>query len=170
MVVIQTQVDHAAATVLAHVTRKTLRRNRSSPVRALAWFVVALEGFLTVNYLRGGFGGWLPNTVMGLFMLGCLLLEDRISGAVILRKVPPEEREVNITFQENNCYVCRTQNGEHWHLYDQIRAAAETKDSFVLLTAPSEGQVFSKTSFTWGTAEEFRALIEKKTGLRFWKV
>lgn len=169
MIIIQTTIDQKAMTALARVSRKTLRRGRSMPVRTLAWFVVLLEAFLTVSFLRGGFGTWLPNTLMGLFMLGCLLLEDRVNGAMALRSVPGGEREANITFQEDLCYISRTQGGEHWHLYGEIKAAAETRNYFVLLTSRSEGQVLKKDGFTWGTPEEFRALIQKKTGRRIQK-
>lgn len=166
MVVIQSTIDCQAMTTLARVSRKTLRRGRSGPVRALAWFVVVLEAFLTVSYLRGGFGGWLPNTLMGLFMLACLLLEDRINGAVLLRRVPQESRAVNITFSDESCYVCRTQSGESCWPYRQIRLIAETADAFVLLQDRSYGQVCPKDSFSWGTPEELRALLQKKTGLK----
>ncbi len=169
MIVIQTTLDQRAMTALARVTRKTLRRGSSFPVRTLAWFVVVLEAFLTMSYIRGGFGTWLPNTLMGALMLGCLLLEDRISGAVRLRQIPAEDRVANTTFQENICYVRRTQSGESWQLYTQIKAAAETKDCFVLLTDRRNGQVYPKCDFTMGTPEQFRTLIEKKTGLKIQK-
>ena len=112
MIVIQTAIDHRAMTTLARVSRKTLRRGRSGPVRTLAWFVVALEAFLTVSYLRGGFGGWLPNTLMGLFMLGCLLLEDRINGAFLLRRIEPERRTVNVTFSDEHLCLPHPIRGE----------------------------------------------------------
>lgn len=166
MIVVQTTVDQKSMTTLARVSRKTLRRGRSGPVRTLAWFVVALEAFLTVSYFRGGFGGWLPNTLMGLFMLACLLLEDRINGAVLLRQVPQEGRTVNVTFSDESCYVCRTQSGESRWPYSQIRLIAETEDAFVLLQDRSHGQVYRKDGFSWGTPEELRALLEKRTGLK----
>ena len=98
-----------------------------------------------------------------------LVLEDRISGAVRLRQIPAEDRVANTTFQENICYVRRTQSGESWQLYTQIKAAAETKDCFVLLTDRRNGQVYPKRDFTMGTPEQFRTLIEKKTGLKIQK-
>ena len=58
MLVIQTTIDRKAMTALAKMSRKTLRQGRSRPVRTLAWFVVALEIFLTVVYIRGGESGW----------------------------------------------------------------------------------------------------------------
>lgn len=156
-------------TVLARVNRKTLRRGSSFPVRTLAWFVVALEAFLTAAYLRGGFGSWLPNTVMGLFMLGLLLLEDRINGAAGLRHIPEDHRVVNATFQDSG-YVCRTQSGENWYSYGSIQAAAETEDFFFLLLDRRHGQIYDKKGLSWGTPEEFRALIQKKTGLKIQKI
>lgn len=166
MIVIQTDLDHRAMTTLARVNRKTLRRGSSFPVRTLAWFVVALELFLTSVYLRGGQSGWPVNALMGLFMLGCLLLEDRVNGAVALRRTPPNSRVVNTVFQEDSCYVCRTQAGENWYPYSSIRAAAETEDYFVLLMDRCHGQVYDKKGVSLGGPEEFRTLIQRKTGLK----
>lgn len=162
--VIQTAIDQRAMAALARVNRKTLRRGSSFPVRTLAWFVTALEAFLTVIYLRNGHAGWPVNALLGLFMLACLLLEDWINGAVGLRQIQPDSRSVNAVFQEESCYICRTQAGEKRWPYSQIKLAAETEDYFVLLLDRFHGQVYEKKGFSWGTPDDFRALIQKKTG------
>lgn len=169
MIVIQTTVSRRAMTALARVNRKTLRRGRSLPVRTLAGFVVALEVFLTALYLRAGRPDWPVNALLGLFMLGCLLLEDQVSGAAALRRIPPEGRVVNATFQEDGHFVLRTQAGEDWWPYFQIKAAAETEDYFFLFPDRNHGQVYDKKGFSWGTQEEFRALIQRRTGLKIQK-
>lgn len=166
MIAIQTTIDQKAMTALARATRKTLRRGRSGPVRTLAWFIVVLEAFLTYTYLRGGEAGWPVNALLGLFMLGCLLTEDRVNGALALRRTPSDSREVNAAFEEGRSYVHRTRAGERWWPYSQIRAAVETKDYFILLLDRSRGHIYDKQGFSWGTPEEFRALIQKQTGLR----
>ncbi len=83
-----------------------------------------------------------------------------------LRRTAPEELEVNAAFQDDRCYVCRSQGGERWWLYSQIRVVVETGDYFALLLDRKHGQVYDKKGFSWGTEEEFRALIQKKTGLK----
>lgn len=167
MIVIQTTIDHRAMTALARMTRKTMRRGRNGPVRVLAWFVVLLEGYLTAIYLRAGVGGWHVNALLGGIMLACILGEDRVNGAIGLHRTPPNSREVNTAFQEKeSCYICRAQSGERWWLYSQVAAAVETKDYFALLLDRKQGQVFDKRGLTWGTMEELRELIRKKTGLK----
>ena len=152
MIVIQTTIDHRAMTALARMTRKTMRRGRNGPVRVLAWFAVLLEGYLTAIYLRAGVGGWHVNALL---------------GGIGLRRTPPDSREVNTAFQEKeSCYICRAQSGERWWLYSQVAAAVETKDYFALLLDRKQGQVFDKRGLTWGTMEELRELIRKKTGLK----
>ena len=42
----------------------------------------------------------------------------------------------------------------------------ETRHYFALLLDRKHGQVYNKKGFSWGTEEEFRALIQKKTGLK----
>lgn len=166
MIVVQTAVDRRAMEALARVTRKTLRRGRNGPVRMLAWFVVILETFLTAIYIRGGQEGWLTNLLLGLIMLVCILGEDRTNGLIGLRRMPPDRREVNTAFQEGRCYICRSQAGEDWWPYDQIRLVAETRDYFALILDRRHGQIYDKRGFSWGSPEEFRVFIEKKTGLR----
>ena len=170
MFIIQTTVDQKAMTALARVSRKTLRRGRSGPVRTLAWFIVVLDAFLTATYLRGGEDGWQVNALLGLFMLGCILGEDWVNGAVGLRKVPPGRRAVNAAFKDESCYVHRTQAAESWWPYSQIRAAVETENYFVLLLDRSHGQIYDKNGFSWGSTDEFRELIRKQTGLKLQKM
>lgn len=169
MVVIQTTVDRRAMTALAKMARKTLRRGRNGPVRMLAWFVVGVECLLVYATLRAGGDGWQANALMGAFMMGCILGEDTVNGLVGLRQVSPASREVNAAFQDK-CYVHRSQAAETWWNYDQIKAVAETEDYFALLLGKSQGQVYDKKGFSWGTQEEFRTLIQQKTGLRVQKV
>lgn len=166
MIVIQTTIDQRAMTALARVTRKTVRRGRNGPVRMLAWFVVLLEGFLTGIFIRGGVGGWQPNALMGLIMLGCILSEDWVNGAAGLRRTPPGNREVNAAFSDESCYVCRSQAGESRWLYSQVWIAAETADYLILIQDRKRGQVFDKRGLTWGTLDELRALLKKRTGLK----
>ena len=70
---IQTTIDQKAMTALARMTRKTVRRGRNGPVRLMAWFVVLLEAYLTVIYVRAGLGGWQMNLLLGGIMLACIL-------------------------------------------------------------------------------------------------
>lgn len=170
MIVIQTTVDLKAMAALAKMTRKTVRRGRNGPVRIVAWFVVLLEGYLTFIFLRAGAAGWQTNALLGAFMLACILSEDWVNGAVGLRRTPPESREVNVAFQEDSFYVCRSRAGERWWPYDQVWAAVETKDYFALLLDRKRGQVFAKKGITWGTEEELRALLRKKTGRKIQNV
>ena len=41
---------------------------------------------------------------------------------------------------------------------------AETKDYFVFLFSKNHAQVYDKRTLTGGTAEEFRAFMQEKTG------
>ena len=169
MIVIQTTLDRKAMTALARITRRTLRRGRNGPVRMLAWFVVVLETFLTWVYIRGGQGGWPVNMLLAVIMLACILTEDQVNGMVSLRQILPASREVNATFRDSG-YVHRAQSGESWWPYHQIRAVVETEDYFVLLLDRSHGHIYDKQGFAWGTPEEFRELIHKRTGLKIQKI
>lgn len=166
MIVIQTTIDRRAMTALAKMTRKTVRRGRNGPVRLVAWLVVILEAYLTFIYIRAGLEGWLVNVLLGGIMLGCILSEDLVNGAIGLKKLSPGALEVNTAFQEDSCYVCRSRDGERWWPYSEIMMVVESRDYFALLLDRKYGQIYDKRGFTWGTPEEFRELIRKKTGLK----
>ena len=136
MIVIQTTIDQKAMTALARMTRKTVRRGRNGPVRLMAWFVVLLEAYLTVIYVRAGLGGWQMNLLLGGIMLACILGEDWVNGAIGLRRTAPEELEVNAAFQDDRCYVCRSQGGERWWLYSQIWVAGGDRGLFCPASGP----------------------------------
>lgn len=170
MLIIQTTIDQTSMAALAKITRKTMRRGRNGPVRMLAWFVVILETFLTAIYIRGGASGWTVNLLLGLIMLGCILGEDYVNGRIILRQVLPANRTVNTTFLDGNSYSHRTQAGESCWLYSQIKVIAEDKNYFALLLDKTHGQIYDKKGFSWGTPEEFRTFIQRKTGLKMQKV
>lgn len=169
MFIIQTEINQKTMTALARMTRKTLRRGRNGPVRMLACFIVALELFLTFIYIRAGAGGWLVNMLLAGIMLACILGEDYVNGAVGLRQVLPASRTVNVTFKDDG-YVHRTQAGESWWPYRQIKAIVESRDYFVLLLDKTHGQIYDKNGFTWGNPDGFREFIQRKTGLKIQKV
>ena len=169
MFIIQTEINQKSMTALARMTRRTLRRGRNGPVRMLAWFIVVLELFLTYIYIRAGAGGWLINVLLACIMLACILGEDYVNGAIGLRQILPSGRTVNASFKEDG-YVHRTQAGESWWPYRQIRAIVESRDHFALLLDRTHGQIYDKKGFTWGDPDGFREFIQRKTGLKVQKV
>lgn len=169
MFIIQTEIDQKSMTALARITRRTLRRGRNGPVRMLAWFIVALELFLAFLYIRAGAGGWLVNLLLACVMLACILGEDYVNGTIGLRQILPASRSVNATFKEDG-YVHRTQAGESWWPYRQVRAIVESRDHFAFLLDRTHGQIYDKHGFTWGDPDGFREFIQRKTGLKIQKV
>ena len=169
MFIIQTEIDQKSMTALARMTRRTLRRGRNGPVRMLAWFIVVLELFLTYIYIRAGAGGWQISVLLACIMLACILGEDYVNGAIGLRQILPSGRTVNASFKEDG-YVHRTQAGESWWPYRQIRAIVESRDHFALLLDRTHGQIYDKKGFTWGDPDGFREFIQRKTGLKILKV
>lgn len=102
-------------------------------------------------------------------MLSCILGEDYVNGAIGLRQILPASRTVNATFKEDG-YVHRTQAGESWWPYRQIRFIVESQDHFAFLLDRTHGQIYDKSGFTWGDPDGFREFIQRKTGLKIQKV
>lgn len=169
MIAIQTTLDRKSMTALARITRKTLRRGRSGPVRRFAWFVVVFELALAALFIWTGAGGWLVNVLMAAIMLACIVGEDYVNGALGLRQILPGSREVNATFKEEG-YIHRTQSGESWWPYKLIKAVGESEEYFVFVLDKTHGQIYAKEGFSWGTPEEFRELVQRRTGLKIQRV
>jgi len=147
-------------TALARVVRKTRRKNLAQRVASA---VAGIELAFVVMLIRAGAGGWQVNLALGLLLMACVFGEDRVNGLLSLRQIPPDSREVNTAFQEDG-YTSRTRSGERWWPYRQIRILAETEDYFIFVLDRTHRQVFDKRGFTWGSAEELRTLLERKTG------
>ena len=134
----ETTVDLRAMAALSRASRRTLGRRRSIAIHIFCWVVLVLDLLLSLLFWLGGDVPWL-NLLLGLMLLGALLFEDRINGALGLRLVLPDTR--------------------------QIQAVCETEDYFLLLLSRRHGQIYSKAGFTQGTLEAFRTFIAEKTGL-----
>ncbi len=169
MIVIQTTLDQKAMIALARINRKTVRRGRSSPVRTFACTVAAVELGLAALFVWTGAGGWFINVLMAAIMIACVLGEDTVNGLMGLRQILPEGREVNATFKDDH-YIHRTKGSETWWNYRQIKAIGESEEYFAFVLDKNHGQIYRKDGFVWGTPEDFRAFIQKKTALKIQKV
>ncbi len=161
----ETVYDQKALTAMAKVLRKTVRRKRSRRAHIFGWIVMAFA--LLLSFLPGEEGftiearnvfTWIITAVL----LGTLLFEDRLNGAIAKKRLPPGTGMSKVTFTEE-AYASTTELGDsQWH-YEKVGALAQTKDYFVFLFSQSHAQVFSKASITGGTCEEFVRFIEEKT-------
>ncbi len=160
---IETTVDLRAMAALSRAARKTLGRRRSVAIHIFGWTVLVLDLLLTLLLLLGGEVPWL-NLLVGLVMLGTLLCEDRLNGALGLRMVLPDTRRLTARFTEDGYRHTTPVSESTWH-YEQIQAVCETEDYFLLLLGRRHGQVYRKSGFTEGNPEAFRTFLTEKTGL-----
>ena len=169
LLVNQMTLDKKAMVSLARISRKTLRNGRSSPVRRFAWFAVSVELFLAALLIWVGLDGWLTNVLLAAIMLACILSEDVVNGLMAYRQMLPDAREVNVTFKEDH-FIHYSRAAETWWNYRQIKAIGEDQDYFALVLDKNHGQIYAKDCFTWGSPDEFREFIQRKTGKKIQKV
>lgn len=158
-----TVYDQKAMTALARGLRKTLRAKRNRRSRILGT-IVSVVGFLLIWY-RGtiDFRSVLTAAAI-LVILYVLLCEDNLNGSIAKKRGLPGLNESVTTFAEGS-YHSVTPLGKTTFYYNNILAAAETPDYFLLLFSQSHGQVYSKASLTGGSEDDFRSFIEDKTNL-----
>lgn len=160
--VFETDYDRKAMTAMAKGLRKTVRKKHSRRSHIFGWIVIGLGLLLSWpsgDMNRGDVVTWIAIAVM----LGALLFEDRLNGYFARKKMLPGTSHAKAIFTEDG-YRSETQMGNTEWKYENITAMAETKDYFVFLFSKNHAQVYDKRTLTGGTADEFRAFMQEKTG------
>lgn len=167
-----TEYDREALTTLARTLRKTARRKRSRRSRVVCAVIIALSVLLTVPLDGGAFtldGSVIVTWITVAILLAVLLLEDRLNGYIAGKRMVPGLRSSAVIFREDG-YSSETEVGTSEFTYRTITALAETENYFVFVFGKNHAQVYDKRGMEGGTAGEFRAFLEKVTGMRVEKV
>ena len=167
-ITIKTQYDQKAMTALARGLRKTVRKKHSRRSNIFGWIVVVMAAILVLSAKEIN-GKVIFTGLAGLMIVLAFLFEDALNGMIAMKRGIPGLHSAVTTFREDG-YHSKTEVGESDFPYAPIVAMAESKDYFLLLIGPSHGQVYDKRGFLSGTAEDFRRLLEEKTGKTFQKV
>ena len=160
--VFETDYDRKAMTAMAKGLRKTVRKKHSRRSHIFGWIVIGLGLLLSWpsgDMNRGDVVTWIAIAVM----LGALLFEDRLNGYFARKKMLPGTSHAKAIFTEDG-YRSETRMGNTEWKYENITAMAEMKDYFVFLFSKNHAQVYDKRTLTGGTADEFRAFMQEKTG------
>lgn len=162
--VFETDYNAEAMTVMARALRKTVRKKRSRRTHFFGWLVIALGLWLSWPAGQGVDAGDVVTWIALAVMLTVLLLEDRINGALARRRMLPGTARAKAIFTEEG-YRSETDMGSTEWKYENISVMARAGDYFVFLFGRNHGQVFDRRTLTGGTAEEFAAFLQEKTGL-----
>ena len=160
--VFETDYDRKAMTAMAKGLRKTVRKKRSRRSHIFGWIVIALGLLLSwpsEEVKASDVVTWIAIAVM----LGALVFEDRLNGYFARKKMLPGTSHAKAIFTEDG-YRSETQMGNTEWKYENITAMAEMQDYFVFLFSKNHAQVYDKRTLTGGTADEFRAFMQEKTG------
>ena len=160
---VNTTMDRKSMTAMAKAARKTLRRKKCIAVRVFGGVAALLTaGMGLLRWGAGDVHGWI-DLALAAGLLALMLLEDAVNGAVAVSQLQPDNREVYTTFDADGYTNNAGGATGHWP-YEKVQAVCETNDYFVLLLGPRRGQVYDKSGFVEGTAEEFRGFISEKSG------
>ena len=157
-----TQYNLKAMTSLARGLRKTIRRKHSRRSHVLGWVVVIIGILLMLNASEFTLSTVLTALAMAA-IVAAFAFEDRLNGAVALKRGLPGLRSSECVFREEG-YHSKTELGESTFYYENIQMLAETKDYFVLIMSANHGQVYDKSSMEPDRLEDFRTFICEKTG------
>lgn len=164
--VFETRYDQKALTAMAKGLRKTLRKKKSRRSHIFGWIVAVLGLLLSFSGGDSGFVLTVQTVVTWVavaVMIAALLFEDQINGFFAGRRLLAGSEKVVTTFREEGY---RTESGAgctDWN-YGTVQAVAETGNYFIFLLSKTHAQIYDKTRLAGGTAEEFRAFMEKQTG------
>lgn len=158
----ETVYDQKAMTAMAKALRKTVRKKRSRRSSIFGSIVIILGLFLALSASEVNMK--LVVTIAAvLAVLIALIWQDSINGYVALKRTMPGLEKSIVCFRETG-YHSSTAVGESDFPYTNILAVAESGDYFVFVFSFNHAQVYDKRSLSGGTADEFAAFLQEKTG------
>lgn len=161
----ETAYDQEALTVMAKALRKTIRKKRSRRSHILGTIVIAFALFLTLplgNEVYVLTAKKVLTWIVAAIILLTLIFEDRLNGVIAKKRMLPGLEKAIVTFKEEG-YHSVTEIGSSDFTYSTIQMLVETTDYFVFIFSQNHAQIYSKSSLTGGTADEFRTFIQKAT-------
>lgn len=161
----ETAYDQEALTVMAKALRKTIRKKRSRRSHILGTIVIAFALFLTLPLGNEAYvltAKKVLTWLVAAIILLTLMFEDRINGAIAKKRMLPGLEKAIVTFKKDS-YHSVTEIGSSDFAYSTIQMLVETTDYFVFIFSQNHAQIYSKCTLTGGTADEFRAFIQKAT-------
>ncbi len=155
--------DLASLTVLCRAARKKIHR-WMFVLRIVCWIILASGAALCA--LLAALGGmpepWM--IVVLVLLLALMLLEDRLNAWIALRSMVPGTAH-SVTAFTDEVYTVTTDTTETKYRYENITGLCETERYFVLFLGDRHGQVFDKRGLRFGTPDDLRALLARRTGL-----
>jgi len=164
-----TVYDKKALGVMAKALRKTLRKKHSRRSHVFGWLLTALAIVLALHALpafsfRNG-----VTLFVALVLMLVLLFEDTLNGLIAKKRMLAGTERAKSVFSEES-YTSATAIGETVFYYENIAALAESRDYFVFLFSFSHAQIYDKRTLAGGSAEEFRAFLERRCGKSFTRI
>lgn len=176
-----TDYDQKALTTLAKVLRKTTRRTSSIVSRAIcgAFFVMMLPGIIFLALFMSIEEEALSlETILlryscpGIFLLVIvlpILFSDYLVGFQARKYMQPGTEKSTAIFSPES-YISITNAAKTEFRYDSMSYISETTDYFVFVMGKNHGMIFSKSSISGGTVEDFRRFIEERTGKKLLRI
>ena len=100
---------------------------------------------------------------LGALMLVWVLFLNEIRAWLVGRFVMKGVARHTARFTDEG-YVIANQRGEQSFDYSSVQALCEDGRYFFLMLSRQQGNLFDKQGFHTGTADQFRAFLERKTG------
>ena len=125
------------------------------------WFICGLI-LLRGAWTSGGGAGLLYG-LLGALMLVWALFLNEIRAWLVGRFVMKGVARHTARFTDEG-YDIANQRGEQSFDYSSVQALCEDGRYFFLMLSRQQGNLFDKQGFHTGTADQFRAFLERKTG------
>ena len=156
----ETDYDWRALRALNRAAIRLDRRWRSLLLRAMGVLcgLILLRGAWT-----SGGGAGLLYGLLGALMLVWALFLNEIRAWLVGRFVMKGVARHTARFTDEG-YVIANQRGEQSFDYSSVQALCEDGRYFFLMLSRQQGNLFDKQGFHTGTAYQFRAFLERKTG------
>lgn len=178
-----TDHNQKSFTILAKVLRKADHNAMSIISRAISYAIrgtliaMLLPGILIMPMLIDGETMTMEALLMGLSCMVIFLLvvvvpfffSDYLTGFFGRKHMLPGTEKTTAVFSAES-YTIMTDVAKTEYRYDSVLYISETTDYFVFVLGKNQGQIFSKSSISGGTVEDFRGFIEERTNKKLLRI
>lgn len=155
--------DRKALTAMAKALRTGLQAEQNKKSLIFGWVVVALTAMILLFSGKAGVVqaiGWLVVVLFSAY----LIWQDQVNGTLAMWKLPKKMRQGQWLFREDG-YFSNTEAGESDYSYKNIFAILETQGYMLLIFFEGQAHIVELSTIQGGTAEDFRRLLRRQTGL-----
>lgn len=163
--------NQKALTAMAKSVRKTARAEHSKRSHIFGVVIAVIAAFLAVyDFVKAevDLGTYITIAAIAILIIA-LIFEDSINAYFAGKRAMKGTQNVKVIFKDEE-YESITSVGTTQWSYDNVQHLAKTGDYVAFVFSTNHAQVYDLTTLQGGSAEQFAAFVEEKTGKKLQQI